>query len=361
MNSDALSGFTVERLRHPLHIRRLQVQHVERISPHFFRLRLAGQALDGFVSASFDDHLKLMLPARPGAALVLPEMGPDGPVLPPGVERPVMRDYTPRHFDAAAQTLDIECFVHASGPATEWASQARSGDPVGVGGPRGSFVVPMAFGCHVLIGDESAMPAIADADLRNCPPAPRPLPLWKPAILQTAHGTLPGRFADRVVPAGTVDGLAKAGRAGAARRWETFAWAAGEAASMVAVRQAGGRVHGLHKSRVRVSAYWKRGSAGHHENLVNARTDRILRGESSAGGRPARRARPGRWIMPPPTHYLFRALHMPHHRVETANARRAADDARVQADGQHAGALASMSSSVDGRDHVVREIAPVNE
>ena len=48
---------------------------------------------------------------------------------------------------------------------------------------------------------------------------------------------------------------------------EGFAWAAGEAASMVAVRQALVDGHGLDKSRVRASAYWKRGSAGHHETL----------------------------------------------------------------------------------------------
>lgn len=268
INTEPLSDLVVERVRHPLQVRRLQVQHVERISPHFFRLRLGGPALAGFVSASFDDHLKLMLPARPGAELVLPEIGPDGPALPPGAERPVMRDYTPRHFDAAAQTLDIECLVHETGPATEWASKAQPGDSVGVGGPRGSFVVPMAFGCHVLIGDESAMPAIARR-LEELPAGTKAI-----AIVETRDPADRRQWVTQAelqtewVSAGTVDGLAKAvGAMTLPSGVDTFAWAAGEAASMVAVRQALLGVHGLHKSRVRASAYWKRGSAGHHETL----------------------------------------------------------------------------------------------
>ena len=47
------------------------------------------------------------------------------------------------------------------GPATEWAMAASTGSVLGVGGPRGSFVVPTAFADHVLIGDETALPAIA--------------------------------------------------------------------------------------------------------------------------------------------------------------------------------------------------------
>ena len=69
------------------------------------------------------------------------------------------------------------------------------------------------------------------------------------------------------VESGPVDALARAVAALTLPAGEGFAWAAGEAASMVAVRQALVDGHGLDKSRVRASAYWKRGSAGHHETL----------------------------------------------------------------------------------------------
>ncbi|HAD83369.1 MAG TPA: NADPH-dependent ferric siderophore reductase, partial [Brevundimonas sp.] len=46
-------------------------------------------------------------------------------------------------------------------PATAWAEDARPGDELGLGGPRGSFLIPTSFAEHLLVGDEAAIPAIA--------------------------------------------------------------------------------------------------------------------------------------------------------------------------------------------------------
>ena len=267
MTTTLSPALDVERVRHPLKIRRLQVQRVDRISPHFVRVRLTGPDLQGFVSASFDDHIKLMLPAQPGGPLVLPEAGPDGPALPPGAERPTMRDYTPSHYDALAQTLDIEFMLHGEGRASEWAAQAQPGDEVGVGGPRGSFVVPTAFDWHLLVGDDTALPAITRR-LAELPANSTAI-----AVIETASPDDRRAFVSQArvethwVPAGAVSALAQAVSALNLPAGDGFAWAAGEAASMVAVRQALVGQHGLDKSRVRASAYWKRGSTGHHETL----------------------------------------------------------------------------------------------
>src|SRR5690606_28822376 len=142
-------------------VRRLRVREVQRPSPQLVRVRIEGEALRGFISASFDDHLKLMLPAMPGQPLVLPQAGPEGLVWPSDAERPALRDYTPRAFDAEAGWLDIEFVLHGDGLASRWAESARPGDEVGIGGPRGSFVVPTGFDWHLLVGDETALPAIA--------------------------------------------------------------------------------------------------------------------------------------------------------------------------------------------------------
>ena len=268
MSTETPDPLTVERVRHDLKLRRLQVQRADRISPHFVRVRFTGEDLADFISASFDDHIKLMLPAQPGGPLVLPVVGPDGPALPSGAERPVMRDYTPRSFDLTARTLDIEFLLHSEGRATEWAAQAKVGDEVGVGGPRGSFVVPLAFDGHLLVGDESAMPAIARR-LEELPSGAQAI-----AVVETLdpadrrEWVTQARLQTHWVQSGAVNALALAVSAlKLPTMGETFAWAAGEAASMVAVRQALVEGQGLHKSRVRAAAYWKRGSAGHHETL----------------------------------------------------------------------------------------------
>lgn len=269
MTTSSNPSLVVERLRHPVHVRRLRVHSIERISVHFVRMRFEGDALSGFLSASFDDHLKLMLPASPGQPLVLPEPGPDGLAMPAGAERPAMRDYTPRAYDAEANLLDIEFVLHGDeGLASGWAARARPGDEVGVGGPRGSFVVPTGFDWHLLVGDETALPAIARR-LEELPEGVRAI-----AVIETADARDRRELKSRAaldlhwVQSGAPDALAQVVRSlPLPRDGEGFAWAGGEAASMVAVRQALVDGHGLDKSRVRASAYWKRGAAGHHETL----------------------------------------------------------------------------------------------
>lgn len=257
----------VQRVRHTLKARVLTVRRAERLSPHFVRITFAGESLQDFVSASFDDHVKLMLPATPGAPLVLPVPGPDGPVLPAGALRPTMRDYTPRRFDAQAGELDIEFALHGDGPAARWAELAAPGQQAGIGGPRGSFVIPTDYDWHLLIGDESALPAIARR-LEELPAGARAM-----AVIET------GDVADRRVFQTAADlqlhwvarnqpgGLPEAARRLALPPGEGYAWAAGEAAAMSATRRVLVETHGLDKDHIRAAAYWKRGAVAHHENL----------------------------------------------------------------------------------------------
>ena len=155
--------FTPVRVRHAMRFRVLDVCRVQQITPNLVRVTLGGSALEGFTSLGFDDHVKLFFPDPVTGMLALPTIGPDGPVWREGT-KPTMRDYTPRHFDAEALTLEIEFALHAAhtaGPATRWALQAKPGQQLGVGGPKGSFIVPTGFDWHLLIGDSTALPAIA--------------------------------------------------------------------------------------------------------------------------------------------------------------------------------------------------------
>jgi len=262
-----VSPFSVQRVRHPLKIRRIRVQEVHRPSPHLVRVRFAGEDLQDFVSASFDDHLKLMLPSDPDAPLVLPELGPDGPVLPPGAPRPVMRDYTPRAFDVANGLLDLEFALHGTGAAATWAAQARPGQEVGVGGPRGSFVVPTVYDWHLLVGDETALPAMARR-LEELPAGVQAM-----VIAETADPADRRELQSRAsLSVQWLTEAADGGLAAAVAAWqrpsgEGYVWAAGEAAEMAATRRVLVDQHDVAKDRMRVAAYWKRGASAHHENL----------------------------------------------------------------------------------------------
>src|ERR1700722_18612396 len=134
------------RVRHELKMRLLQVRDVSRLTPKMVRVVVGGEALSGFVSASYDDHVKLFFPHPGEDKPVLPTPSPNGPVYPEGIVRPPSPDYTPRRFDAAANTLTLDFVLHDAGPATAWAAQAKTGQFLGGGGPSDGLVIPAGFG-----------------------------------------------------------------------------------------------------------------------------------------------------------------------------------------------------------------------
>lgn len=135
----------ITRVRHETRRRMLTVHTVEQLTPKMLRIGFVSADLEGFVSASADDHIKLIFPSEDAASQ-------DG--------RPCMRDFTPRSFDTAAGTLVIDFALHDAGPATQWAAAAKVGDTLEIGGPRGSAIIPDDFDWYLLIGDETALPAI---------------------------------------------------------------------------------------------------------------------------------------------------------------------------------------------------------
>jgi NADPH-dependent ferric siderophore reductase len=147
-------------IRRDAQFRQVQVLHSERLTPNMQRIIVGGDALAGFESAAPDDHVKLFFPNAEGA-FVLPELTEHGPRYPEGLQPSPARDYTPRFYDAEAQELVLDFVLHGEGPAATWASNAQPGDALVVAGPRGSHVIADDFDMYVLIGDETALPAIA--------------------------------------------------------------------------------------------------------------------------------------------------------------------------------------------------------
>ena len=80
-------------------------------------------------------------------------------VLRDGSGRKVKRRYTIRHARPDSGELDLDVLVHGHGPGSDWAVRAAAGDALEFQGPRGKLhLVPAAW--HLLVGDESALPAI---------------------------------------------------------------------------------------------------------------------------------------------------------------------------------------------------------
>jgi NADPH-dependent ferric siderophore reductase len=149
----------IQRVRHEVRMRILNVVKVTTLTPHMRRITVQGPELEGFPSASPDDHVKLFFPTSTGE-FNLPTMTADGPKYPEGKEHSPARDYTPRAFRPDLLELDLDFVIHGDGPASTWAERAKVGDKLGVGGPRGSMIVPSDYDHYVLVGDETALPAI---------------------------------------------------------------------------------------------------------------------------------------------------------------------------------------------------------
>jgi NADPH-dependent ferric siderophore reductase len=74
--------------------------------------------------------------------------------------RRVKRRYTIRHARPDTGELDLDVLLHGDGPGSRWGAEAQPGDELEFQGPRGKLELRSAP-WHLLVGDESALPAIA--------------------------------------------------------------------------------------------------------------------------------------------------------------------------------------------------------
>jgi NADPH-dependent ferric siderophore reductase len=243
------------RVRHQPRRRVLAIERADKIAAHMIRVTLTGD-LDGFVSLGFDDHVKLFFP--------------DGTVDADGAPNMLSRDFTPRRHDPAANTLEIDFALHDAGPATRWAAQAKPGDTLNLGGPRGSFIIPTDYDWHLLVGDETALPAISRR-LAELPAGARALvvgevdgPADETPFDTKANATIVWAHRNGAAP-GESDALAKKIAAMTFPRGDYYAWVACESLIAKALRAQLIADHGANPKWMRAAAYWRRGAVAVHE------------------------------------------------------------------------------------------------
>jgi NADPH-dependent ferric siderophore reductase len=242
-----MSRHQITRLRHDTRRRTLTLSTIEALGDHMRRLVFTSPELHDFVSASADDHIKLFFPTDTGET--------------------VMRDFTPRRFDTARGTLTIDFALHDAGPATQWAAAAQVGDTLDIGGPRGSAVVPDDFDWYLMIGDESALPAIGRRveELREGAPVITLGVIDTPADEQTfaTRAVWTGHWVHRADSAGTSDAdvLVHALDQLALPAGEGFVWIAAETAVAKALRAHVEHTLGHRREWLKAAGYWTRGLA----------------------------------------------------------------------------------------------------
>ncbi|MGF3056098.1 siderophore-interacting protein [Microbacterium sp. YY-01] len=150
---NAKSSFTLDRVPLDLTFRIVTLAARELLAPDYVRIRLQGADLAGFSSLGADDHMRLFFPASGTTEADMRALDTEELRAFPS------REYTPLAW--GDDWLDVEFALHSgAGVASTWAASAAIGSAIGVGGPRGSAVVSGTPDAWLLVGDETAIPAI---------------------------------------------------------------------------------------------------------------------------------------------------------------------------------------------------------
>ena len=211
----------------------------EQLTPHLVRLTLGGPGLAGFASTGIPDEW---------VGLVVPDQFQS-------------RYYTVRSWSGSELVLDV--VVHEVGLVTEWAGRDCVGETVTVTDPRGSFALPDGAAWLLLVGDLTAMPAMAR--IAETVPTDLPVRIWAEvpdAEELRSCGYLPGR-ADVTWLASPAEGASELATAVEAIDWpegDGYFWMAGESAQMRAVRKHLMRVRRLPSPAYDVMGYWRAGT-----------------------------------------------------------------------------------------------------
>ncbi|MFD7067319.1 siderophore-interacting protein [Streptomyces sp. NPDC059913] len=146
-----------------------EVVRTERITPHMVRVVLGGEGLADFTLSGCTDHYVKLCFAPEGADYAHPFDMARIREEQPRELWPTTRTYTVRSWDPVARELAIDFVVHGDeGLAGPWAMRAVPGERVTFLGPGGGYGPDASADWHLLVGDESALPAIA-ASLEQMP------------------------------------------------------------------------------------------------------------------------------------------------------------------------------------------------
>lgn len=142
----------------------MEVVRTTRLTPGMVRVTLGGSGFAAFADREeTDKYVKLHIPPA-GSDLTPPYDLAELRERLRFDELPSVRTYTVRRVDHVARTLDIDIVTHGdTGVAGRWAATARPGDRLTFAGPGGGYRPDLSADHRLLVGDESALPAIAAA------------------------------------------------------------------------------------------------------------------------------------------------------------------------------------------------------
>ncbi|NLV54454.1 MAG: siderophore-interacting protein [Acidimicrobiales bacterium] len=249
--------------------RRVEVLAATDVTPRLRRVTVGGPELDGLEVPPPASAVRLYVPTAEAAAarpLVLPTWDRNNFVLPDGT-RPTLRTLTPRRVDPDRHTLDLEIVQHGDGRASSWAATAEPGDVAAISVHDRGWEPDPSADAVLLAGDETALPAIDQllGLLTGGTWTGGPVRAIVETATDAARAALPDdapvewvdAAADRPPGSALVDAVKAVGVTPG-----TLVWAAGEAASVQAIRRHLFDERGIDRSDTWIRGYWKHGRRG---------------------------------------------------------------------------------------------------
>lgn len=239
-----------------------EVIETQHLTSSLVRVVFGGDGLADYVDTEHADRYVNALFIPDGAPYAAP-FDPDAVRELPAEHRPRGRRYTIRGWDPDTRRLTIDFVVHGDiGFAGRWATRARPGDLLQIVGPHGGYVPDPDADWYLMVGDESAMPAIAVA-LERVVPGKHVVAVL---VVDGPQGELPldcpGDLDVHWVHRTGADDVDRLVRAVAevvfpSERVDVFVH--GEAHEVRAVRQHLIRSRGIAREGASISPYWRRG------------------------------------------------------------------------------------------------------
>lgn len=237
----------------------LAIMLTERVelSPRMLRLSFEGDVIGDLAVPDPAASVRLLVPTPGTTDLVIPTWNGNEFLLPDG-SRPALRTFTPLHIDG--DHMELEIVRHPGGAVSTWAETAKMGSGAALSGPGSGYEIDSTANCFVLLGDETAIPAIRN--LLEMLPGHVEIEVHIEASSSDARLELPshprltitwhvrGRHFDSSPLVGVVGDWSKVDAA-------TRIWAGGEASTMHAIRKHIHQTLGVGRDQSSIRGYWK--------------------------------------------------------------------------------------------------------
>ncbi|MFD7814619.1 siderophore-interacting protein [Streptomyces sp. NPDC059785] len=247
----------------------LEVRGTTKPTPAFMVVTLGGPQLDHLTPTGFDQTVRLFFPREGQQELWMPTASSEAwmaqVLLQPKSRRPWVRNYTVRRVRPELGEVDIEFALHGDTPASAWARRARPGDRAGIFDMGVTYLPPDHAEWQLLVGEESALPAIL-AILEHAPDSLAAevfLEVPEEADFRTDFTAPEGVRVHWLARGGTdmPPGAAalEAVRSAPLRPGPFYTWAAGESGLATGVRRHLVRDRGVPKRDIAFFGYWRNG------------------------------------------------------------------------------------------------------